>query len=165
MVDAPDHSLTYVNVGTAIFDALRLPFMLYANRNEEVTLAPVRRKYEQALQDYPLLPGLADLRRSWRIVLPNLEQCALLQVDYTDLDEIAAEDAFWSDMPLLDGLTPVDRREFIATILDFFRLGIRHQQRELSDPGPHRRERQTLPRNAACPLDAGCATRTCASPM
>jgi len=122
LVDAPGNMLTYAGIGAAVFNALRLPFLIFANRNEEPALAPIRRKYEQALQDYLFYRAIADLRRSWRIVLPNLEQCALLTIDYADLDEIAAENAFWSDMPLLDRLSPADRKEFIATILDFFRL-------------------------------------------
>ncbi len=114
--------LTYATLGEATLGALNLPFLDYANRNEDPQLAPVRRKYEQCFQDYLVYRALADLRRSWRIVLPNLEQCALLSIDYADLDEIAAANHFWQDTPLLSTLEHGDRREFIATILDFFRL-------------------------------------------
>lgn len=114
--------LTFATLGEAVFKALRLPFLEYANRNEETTLAPIRRKYEQALQDYLLYRAVADLRRSWRVVLPNLEQCALLAVVYADMDEIAAADDYWWASPLLGPLTPVDRKELLCTILDFFRL-------------------------------------------
>ena len=114
--------LTYATIGEATFKALNLPFLDFANKNEEPQLAPVRRKYEQCLQDYLVYRALADLRRSWRIVLPNLEQCALLSIEYTDLDEIAAADDFWQDTPILSALEQKDRKEFIGTILDFFRL-------------------------------------------
>lgn len=119
---APSGYLTYAAIGEAVFKALGLPFLDYANRNEEPALAPVKRKYEQCFQDYLCYRVIADLRRSWRIILPNLEQCALLSVEYEDLGEIAAEDNFWSDTPLLDVLSHEDRKEFISTILDFFRL-------------------------------------------
>jgi hypothetical protein len=102
--------------------ALNLPFLDFANKNEEPTLAPVKRTYEQCFQEYLVYRAIADLRRSWRIVLPNLEQCALLSIDYADLDEIAATDTFWLAMPLLNQLEHAERRDFIATILDFFRL-------------------------------------------
>lgn len=114
--------LTFATIGEAVFNALGLPFLDYANRNEEPALAPVRRNYEQCLQTYLVYRAIADLRRSWRIVLPNLEQCALLSVEYADLDEIAADDSFWNGTPILADLEPVDRKEFIGTILDFFRL-------------------------------------------
>jgi superfamily II DNA or RNA helicase len=122
LADAPGNTLTYTNIGEAIFKALELPFLDFANRNEEPALPPIRRKYEQCLQDYLVYRAIADLRRSWRIVLPNLEQCALLTIDYADLAEIAAVDSFWNDVPLLNQLNHAERTEFLGTLLDFFRL-------------------------------------------
>ncbi len=90
--------------------------------NSEATLASVRRKYEQTLQDFLLYRSIADLRRSWRVVLPNLEQCALLAIEYEDLDENIAEDKFWAVSPLFGVLDHADRKELVTTILDFFRL-------------------------------------------
>ena len=119
---APGGVLDYATLGEAIFHSLSLPFRDYGNRDEEPQLAPIKRKYEEALKDYLLFRALADLRRSWRIVLPNLEQCALLEIDYLDLDEIAAENEFWADLEIANSLTPSERREFLATVLDYFRL-------------------------------------------
>ena len=93
-----------------------------ATVTQSPVLAPVKRKYEEAFQDYLLFRALADLRRSWRIVLPNLEQCALLDIDYLDLDEIVAEDEFWSELEIANELGHPERREFLATVLDYFRL-------------------------------------------
>jgi DEAD/DEAH box helicase len=120
--DAPDHTLNYATLGEAVFKALGLPFLEFANRSEEPPLANVRRRYEQCFQTYLFYRAVADLRRSWRIVLPNLEQCVLLSIDYLDLDEVAAADGFWQDTPLLHALPDDERRDFLCTILDFFRL-------------------------------------------
>jgi superfamily II DNA/RNA helicase len=122
LVQAPNGVLTYTTIGEAVFKALGLPFLWFANTNEEPALATVRRNYEQCFQDYLLYRLVADLRRSWRVVLPNLEQCALLSIEYADLDEITAADEFWKGAPLLGDLKHSDRKEFICTILDFFRL-------------------------------------------
>jgi hypothetical protein len=122
LVQAPNGVLTYTTIGEAVFKALGLPFLWFANTNEEPALANVRRNYEQCFQDYLLYRIVADLRRSWRVVLPNLEQCALVTIEYADLDEIAAADEFWKGAPLLGDLNHSDRKEFICTILDFFRL-------------------------------------------
>jgi len=119
---SPSGSLNYATIGEAVRNALGLPFLDFANRNEDTTLSPIRRKYEQCLQEFVTYRAIADLRRSWRIVLPNLEQCGLLVVEYLDLDEIAAADEFWADTPLLNVLDHADRKDFIGTILDFFRL-------------------------------------------
>lgn len=122
LLQAPLGELNYATIGEAVRSALGLPFLDFANRNEDTTLAPIRRKYEQCLQDFLTYRAIADLRRSWRIVLPNLEQCGLLVVEYSDLGEIAAADEFWANTPLLNALDHADRKEFIGTILDFFRL-------------------------------------------
>jgi len=122
LTDSQSGTLDYTNLGEAVFNALALPFRDYANCGEEPSIATVKRKYEEALQNFLVYRTLADLRRSWRIVLPNLEQCALLVVDYVDLDEIVAEDNFWADVPIVCDLSHESRREFIGTILDFYRL-------------------------------------------
>ncbi len=119
---SPVGSLSFATIGEAVFKALSLPFLEFANRNEETPLVPIRRKYEECLQEYILYRAVADLRRSWRVVLPNLEQCALLSVEYADMDEIAATDEFWNASPLLGSLEYSDRKELLCTILDFFRL-------------------------------------------
>lgn len=119
---APNGFLTYATIGEAVFKALTLPFTEFANKNEVPPLTAVRRKYDESLQNYLVYRAVHDLRRSWRVVLPNLEQCALLAIDYADLDEVAAADEFWKPLPLVGGLCPGDRKEFLSRILDFFRL-------------------------------------------
>ena len=122
LTGAGEAGLTFERLGLAVFSALGLPFLEYGNKNEEPELAHVRRSYDEAFQTFLVYRALADLRRSWRIVLPNLEQCALLGIDYSDLPEVAENEKYWDKVPVLDGLSPEDRAAFIATILDFFRL-------------------------------------------
>lgn len=119
---APDNRLTYATLGEAVFNAIGLPFLDYANRSEEPPLATLRRNYDQCFQNFLFYRAIADLRRSWRIILPNLEQCGLLVIEYQDLPEIAAADAFWEDTLLLRDLDHASRGEFLTTLLDFFRL-------------------------------------------
>lgn len=118
---APNQTLTYATLGESIFKALAVPFTEFGNRNEEPQFTSVRDDYERCFQDYLLYRAIADLRRSWRIVLPNLEQCGLLTVTYAGLERRAA-DAAWNSFPLVGDLKLEDRKEFIGTILDFFRL-------------------------------------------
>ena len=122
LLDAPAHLITFATLGESIFKALNLPFPDFATRKDGSTFPHIQRPYEQCFQNYLVYRALADLRRSWRIVLPNLEQCGLLRIEFQDLAETSATDAAWSDIPLLKTLRHEERREFLYTILDFFRL-------------------------------------------
>jgi superfamily II DNA/RNA helicase len=122
LLQAPSNTLDYTTLGEAVFKGLDLPFLDWANRNEAPALTTVRRDYETCFQNFLFYRAIADLRRSWRIVLPNLEQCGLLNIEYKDLDQVAAENEFWNDCPLLNELNSSDRQTFLTTILDFYRL-------------------------------------------
>ena len=122
LTDAQENQITYATLGEGIFNALGLPFTEYANRQEEPSFLNVKRQYEECLKTYLSHRAIADLRRSWRIVLPNLEQCALLNIHYLDMDEVAAADNAWADVPLVNELNADERKEFLTLILDFFRL-------------------------------------------
>jgi superfamily II DNA/RNA helicase len=65
-----------------------------------------------------------DLRRAWRVAQPNLEQCGLLQIDYDGLDEIAADDAAWTDAPGLGDVSSAQRFDILKAILDHLRTAL-----------------------------------------
>lgn len=65
--------------------------------------------------------AIYDLRRGWRVVLPNLEQCALLAIDYKDLKENCETDAAWQSVPFIEGITGTERTELIYQTLEYFR--------------------------------------------
>ncbi|MEI7657730.1 MAG: DEAD/DEAH box helicase, partial [Phycisphaerae bacterium] len=111
--EAQGNRLTWTQLGEAVFRALNLPFTDFATKDSVPELAPVQRKYEETFQTYLTYRALADLRRSWRIVLPNLEQCGLLSIQYANLDTIAAEQSFWAATPIVAQLDPAKRREFL----------------------------------------------------
>ena len=54
--------------------------------------------------------------------MPNLEQCALLRIDYANLDDIAAWEEGWAAIPLLGQMDGQSRRELLFQMLEFFRL-------------------------------------------
>ena len=80
-----------------------------------------KRIFEETLETYFAFRAIHDLRRGWRVILPNLEQCALLEVDYDHLDEIVAMDKLWEGVPIVRQLGTADRRELVRVTLDFFR--------------------------------------------
>lgn len=62
-----------------------------------------------------------DLRRAWRVVHPNLEQCGLLRVEYEGLDSCAKRDDLWVKIPEMAALSPQERFELLKPLLDFAR--------------------------------------------
>lgn len=118
---APGNTLDYSNIGAAVFKALNLSFGEYATAVES-SFPHVKRKTEETLQNYLFFRALADLRRSWRIILPNLEQCGLLTVSSKFMREVANQDDAWLEVPIVGDLDAAERHEFLTTILDFFRL-------------------------------------------
>jgi ATP-dependent helicase YprA (DUF1998 family) len=84
-----------------VFDALGLPFVDFAQKPEAkfAEKANTIRAFQNVL-GYRLY---RDLRRGWRIVAPNLEQCGLLDIRYQSLDELCASDEDWLDAEGADG--------------------------------------------------------------
>jgi superfamily II DNA or RNA helicase len=114
--------LDYTTLGEAIFRALALPILEFANTQTKPELPHVQRGYESALERYLVYRAIYDLRRGWRVVLPNLEQCALLRIEYRHLRETADTDSYWKEVPLLGQLPTDKRHEFLTELLDFFRF-------------------------------------------
>ena len=153
--DAPDNTFNYATLGEAVFKALGLPFLEFANRSEEPPLANIRRRYEHCFQTYLVYRAVADLRRSWRIVLPNLEQCALLSIDYLDLDEVAAADAVLAAHAALERVASWRTPRLPLYDSRLLPPRIRHPQRELPDPVKDQGKRKAVSRDAPCAVDVG----------
>jgi superfamily II DNA/RNA helicase/very-short-patch-repair endonuclease len=75
----------------------------------------------KALRSYISYRIIQDLKRGWRYILPNLEQTALLDITYENIDKYSSENFHWAEMSLLDSLSPASRKEFIIQVLDYFR--------------------------------------------
>ncbi len=116
---APDGYLTFDQIGNAVFNTLGLS-------QKDIAVSPSdfpgpKRENEKSIKDYLVYQVLEDLKRSWRVVLPNLEQCGLLKIRYKYLDEICPDDNYWTNVTILKDLDAENRMEFIQQILDYFR--------------------------------------------
>jgi hypothetical protein len=63
---------------------------------------------------------VSDLKRGWRVILPNLEQCALMEINYKDLDRVI-NSTFWDNHPELNALNLENRTVLVFQLLDAFR--------------------------------------------
>ncbi|SFE29358.1 DEAD/DEAH box helicase [Spirosoma endophyticum] len=119
VADSPDKQLDYSQIADRVVKTLELKQEDYA-KSVGSGIGP-RKENERALKDYLTYRILEDLKRSWRIVLPNLEQCGLIKIRYNYLEEQCEEEAFWTGVPVLEQMTAAERATAIFQMLDYFR--------------------------------------------
>jgi hypothetical protein len=116
---AGPEGLTHDELTHRVFAALDLPFEAYAGNAENQFQ---RGHTQRALREVLGYRLYRDLKRGWRITLPNLEQCGLLEIRYSSLDELCAHEAIWAELhPALAAAAPAARREVAVTLLDLMR--------------------------------------------
>ena len=117
--DAGEEGLRDENISQKVTAALALPFESYA---ADPSIRFGRDTVEKALRGVIGYRVYRDLRRGWRINAPNLEQCGLLEIDYAELDALAAADDIWPALHPVLGEAPAETRKMICqTLLDFIR--------------------------------------------
>ncbi len=115
-----DAGVTHDQLAARVFDALSLPFDLYAV--DPGVKFQAKRQTEAALREVLAYRVYQDLRRGWRITSPNLEQTGLLKIRYESLDELCAAEEEWANLhPALTGATPAEREEAAQVLLDHLR--------------------------------------------
>ncbi len=117
---AGSEGLTHDKLSHAVFEVLSLPFENYA---VDPTLRfAAKDDTKQALRDLLAYRLYRDLRRGWRINLPNLEQVGLLTLEYKSLADLCASEEDWSRKHvLLVSGSPSDRTKWCRTLLDVLR--------------------------------------------
>lgn len=120
VANAGDGGLRHETLTQKVFDALALPLELYASEPDVRFRALDETK--KALRHVLGYRLYRDLRRGWRIMSPNLEQCGLLQIDYLSLDELCAAEDVWVGRHLaLASASPATRANVAKTLLDYMR--------------------------------------------
>ncbi|MGI6375434.1 MAG: DEAD/DEAH box helicase [Anaerolineae bacterium] len=120
---AGEAGLKHDAVPQAVFEALDLPFELYAQNPDAAFLA--RDDAEDALRGVLRYQLFLDQRRGWRITAPNLEQCGLLVIRYRSLAELCASEAHWQGAHrALVTASPETRQRIATTLLDHLRRSL-----------------------------------------
>jgi superfamily II DNA/RNA helicase len=130
--EAPNNELNIDNLSEYVFKKIGLKEVEYA-RIPSIDPEWPDPKNEKALKDYLQLRLLYDLKRGWRYNTPNLEQCALLEIDYYRLDEVASDDKLFDGVPLFSQIEAAERKEYITQILNFFRTSYAFEYYKLTE--------------------------------
>jgi hypothetical protein len=75
----------------------------------------------KAIKEYLLYRIFQDLKRGWRYTIPNLEQTALLKVEYKELNRLSQFDEKFKGIYFLEDIDAKSRKEILFQILNFFR--------------------------------------------
>ncbi len=110
------------NIARLVFENLHLELSDYAKRDN----LSGRRvdDVKEIMIRYLATIIFDDLAGNWSVIMPNLEDCALLRISYKYLhDEITGENGSERlyDIPELEGMSDDDKEVFITQILDYFR--------------------------------------------
>jgi hypothetical protein len=113
--------LTHQGLAQAVVEQMGLAQADYAKQVSEY--GPGKRRNEEAFRNLIEYRLYEDLRKGWRIVQPNLEQCGLLAIEYEGLDNICGDIDFWRKHahPLLLQASPAQRYQVVRAVLDQLR--------------------------------------------
>lgn len=101
-------------------NALNLPETEYAI-NPSPNPARANEDNLKALRNYIAYRIIQDLKRGWRYILPNLEQTALLEITYKNIDRDIADTTLWAKVDFINTMAIPKRKEMILQILNYFR--------------------------------------------
>src|SRR5690606_30365716 len=126
--------LTHETIAARVTEALGLDLADFA-RNKEAKFGQ-RDQAWRALREVVGYRLYLDLERGWRVTMPNLEQCGLLRIDYTDLAEICRDEESWEGThAALREDNPDHRYEVAATLLDELRRHLAIHVEALTEEG------------------------------
>ena len=110
------------NIARLVFEHLGLQFAEYS-KNPKFT-GGMANEVTDLMVKYLSTIIYDDLAGNWSVIMPNLEDCALLDISYKYLhDEIYGENGAprCYDIDQLDGLSDEQKEEFLIQIFDYFR--------------------------------------------
>jgi len=113
--------LRFEEVAGRVVDALALQLRDYAKQKDLDPGSQQAVRTDEVFREVVEYRLYEDLRRGWRMVQPNLEQCGLLHIDYHGLESLIAREDIWGRVAFMADLTVVQRAEVLRTILDEMR--------------------------------------------
>ncbi|MDB9311921.1 DEAD/DEAH box helicase [Spirulina sp. CS-785/01] len=116
-----NQELTHGELAIAVVQEMGLSQDDYALQPAEFGAG--KRRNEKAFRHFVEYRLYEDLRRGWRIVQPNLEQCGLLTIEYEELEETCQGTKLWQKYPhpILLQASPRERQIAAKAFLDHLR--------------------------------------------
>jgi superfamily II DNA or RNA helicase len=116
-----DPELRYENIAGRAVAAMDLTLTVVAKNKDLRPDNPMARDVWNTFHDLLEYHIYEDLRRGWRVVQPNLEQCGLLRMDYLGLEDLCRNEEAWRELPVMAALPVSACKDFLVTLLGHFR--------------------------------------------
>ncbi|RLV09841.1 DEAD/DEAH box helicase [Streptomyces griseocarneus] len=122
-LDAGEEGVHHEELASRVGVALALDPIDYTGADD---LPPsLARNAAKSLRDVIAFRLYLDLERGWRVTMPNLEQTGLLEIDYEDLDWLAAQQNRWAGThQALRDADPALRTEITKALLNEMRRSL-----------------------------------------
>ncbi|MCM8747074.1 DEAD/DEAH box helicase [Thermomicrobium sp. CFH 73360] len=131
--------LPFEEVAEAVVRHMGLTLADYAKQHDLVSNSPAAQDVRTCFYDLTEYRLYEDLRRGWRVALPNLEDVGLLRLDYRGLAELSADDAEWAAVPPMAALSASQRERLLRAVLDHLRRALAIDAPILADEDQQRR--------------------------
>jgi hypothetical protein len=113
--------LAFDNLANRVIENLGLELREFARQPDLDESSPQARHTREAFQQVLEYRLYEDLRRGWRVVQPNLEQCGLLRVDYKGLSDLVQREDLWQSVSFISWLPLPERESLLRVVLDEMR--------------------------------------------
>ncbi len=113
--------LHYDEIARRVVEKLKIPFRDISANKDLSPDTSLGNKVLDAFTELIEYRIYEDLRRGWRVVQPNLEQCGLLAIDYVGLENLCSDQEAWRELSPFSNASPEKRREVLKAILDHLR--------------------------------------------
>jgi hypothetical protein len=128
LTKAGDEGIQEDEVGSAIQRVLGLVAANQSRRREWLIEPDIKGanliNAEKSLRESLTHRFWIDQRRGWRYTNPNLEQLGLIKAHYLSVDELASDNAQFSQSPLLANASVQERTNALVAMLDVMRKGL-----------------------------------------
>ncbi len=125
-----DHFISFSQIGLQLFNMLNdSGLMPPYDANQERRYGRAAQQIGVSYQRYLQFLTLRELEGTHRRIHQNLEDIGAMFVGYDGLDEFAADEPVWAEVPYLKDLTPDKRFDILHGIMDMMRLrlAVKHE--------------------------------------
>ena len=113
--------LSFYDIAEKVVDELKLPISDYSSIPSILPDSLQGKEVKDTFRDVIEYRIYEDLRRGWRVLQPNLEQCGLLRIEYRGLDELCYNQPLWEEFSQMKNMSGEERLKYLTAFLDFTR--------------------------------------------